>query len=307
MKRVFLVLSIILSVYGAGIADEILKKDGEVIEGKIEKVAENQYIHIRKADGKLWRILWKNISNYSIVDKDNSILVVEVEADNNKEKPAINKSTPPSNDDIKEIPSDLLEKYNTRKLSIRTLDVYNSVSTQRGSSYYSSFFNTIFDNSEKVTTSAPKQKWAITQGGIDITDIKFLSLVDPEKGKKIELKIEKNIKELRDGAGSSIFLGVIGSIATLIGCFPLDSYTIHYTYIGNQTYTSYGTTNYILLGAGGLLAYLGFNGARIQNEQADAVQGMKIDPLIHFNTIEYTRDNIQQYNEELKFTLNIKF
>jgi len=83
VKRVFLVLSIILSVYGAGIADEILKKDGEVIEGKIEKVAENQYIHIRKADGKLWRILWKNISNYSIVDKDNSEFFSEFDLKSN--------------------------------------------------------------------------------------------------------------------------------------------------------------------------------------------------------------------------------
>lgn len=66
MKKISTILSLILLLQPLlVIADEIVKKNGEVIEGKIEKIEQIKYYRIRIKDDKLLQIKWEDVESVS--------------------------------------------------------------------------------------------------------------------------------------------------------------------------------------------------------------------------------------------------
>jgi hypothetical protein len=67
MKKIGIVLSLVLVLQPLLlVADEIVKKDGEVLEDKIEKIEHNKYYRIRTKDGKLFQIKWEDVESVYI-------------------------------------------------------------------------------------------------------------------------------------------------------------------------------------------------------------------------------------------------
>lgn len=54
-------------------ADEIVKKDSEVLEGKIEKIEQGKYYKIRTKHGKLYQIEWNDVKTASFEERETSI------------------------------------------------------------------------------------------------------------------------------------------------------------------------------------------------------------------------------------------